>query len=338
MKLTIGIPTFNGAHRIGQTLDSILHQLTAELAEQIEILVSDNASTDDTEAVIRRYQQDSGVPIVYFRHDRNRGYDVNVDSLFRHASGEYVWTLADDDTLRPGAIERLLHVLQSQPDLCVVLVNFIAFDPELRDIRDAVALPNDMVCRTPEEFLKAAESKYSLLSSLIFRRKAWLSEDATPGLGSNFIHVYSLLKVLPTGKSLIIAEPLVNYRQGSTNFGVTGDSLLKTGLSACRVVLSMRSMGYDQHIIRWLLKKSERYIYGLVISSKLAGISDKRAIARSLIEVYPTPTVFLKLIPAIFFPDAAFTFLYRLRKSSTRMLRSIKKRLMPSPSNKSTEK
>lgn len=330
LKLTIGIPTFNGARRIGETLDSVLSQVTEALAGQLEVVVSDNASTDETEAVVRRYQNTSRVPILYSRHSKNMGYDFNVDSLFHRATGDYVWTLADDDTLRPGAIAKVVAALTSRPDLRIILVNFIAYDADLKEVRDAVEISGDAYCRTPEDFLKRSESKYSLLSSLVFNRAAWLQEDKAAGFGSNFIHVYALFKILRTGSSLIVAEPLVNYRQGSTNFGVSGDSILRTGLSACSVVSSMRAMGYESAITKWLLKKSERYIYGLVIASKLAGIQDKAYIARRLIAIYPTPTVFLKLVPAIFLPDRLFSVLYRLRKSTTRGLRCLKSRLFQS--------
>lgn len=327
LKLTIGIPTFNGARRIGETLNSVLSQATDALVDQLEIVVSDNASTDETEAVVRRYQGDSKVPIIYARHSKNIGFDLNVDSLFQRATGDFVWTLADDDTLRPGALAKVVAALSSNPYLSIVLVNFIAYDPELKEVRDVVEIASDIHCQTPEEFLTKSESKYSLLSALIFKRSAWLLEEKAAGIGSNFIHVYLLFRILRTGSSLIVAEPLVNYRQGSTNFGISGDSILRTGLSACSVVSSMTLMGYDKTIVKWLLRKSERYIYGLVIASKLAGIQDKAHIARKLIAIYPTPTVFLKLVPAIFIPDRLFTALYRLRKSTTRGLQSLKKRI-----------
>jgi len=330
VKLTIGIPTFNGARRIGETLDSILIQTTESLAEQIEIVVSDNASTDDTEAVIRHYQGVSKIPIIYARHPENMGYDVNVDSLFQRSTGKYVWTLADDDTLRPGALSRVLTAITLQPDLSAILVNFVAYDADLEEVRDAVAISDDIFCWTPEDFITRAESKYSLLSALIFHKEAWLHAEKAAGYGSNFIHVYALFKILRTGSSLIIAEPMVNYRQGSTNFGVSGDSILRTGLSACAVVNSMESMGYDRTLPRMLLKKSRRYIYGLVIASKLAGIQEKLHIAGKLISFYPTPTVFLKLIPVIFLPDRLFLTMYQIRKSTTRWLQNLKRRIFQS--------
>lgn len=323
-RLTFAIPTYNGAHQIGQTLDSILNQITNDLVELVQIVVSDNGSTDETKEVIKKYQEISNISISYFRHEKNLGYDKNVDFLFRMADGDYVWTLADDDLLRPGAVNKILSALKKYLDPHVILVNFIAFDSDLIGVKDYVEIPIEMECHNPNDFLKNAESKYSLLSALIFSRRSWLSIDTTPGMNTNFIHVYSMLKMIRNGTSLIIPEPLVSYRQGSINFGTSGDSMLGIGLSSCQVVNSMKSMGYDKKIIKWLLRKSKTYIYGLVISSKIAGIKDRSKFAKLLFFIYPTPKVLIKLIPIILMPDNVFHYIYGLRKSTTYNLKKLK--------------
>lgn len=323
--LTVGIPTYNGAHRIGHTLDSVLKQIPRELESQVDILVSDNASTDETAALIQSYQAKHAVRISYSRNEKNLGYDRNVDMLFKHANGQYVWTLADDDVLKDGAISIILDLLNHHPELKTILVNFDAYDAQLESIQDQMEIPGDILCRDPESFLSRAASRYSLLSSLILDKAAWNQEDLTKGFGSNFIHVYALFRLLLRGPSYIVSRPLVNYRQGSTNFGTSGDAVLATGLSACTVTSLMEEMGHEPKTVRKLLGNSRRYIYCLVRDAKLLGIKNKSLAARALLRIYSNPTVWFKLVPMIYCPDAIFRKLYTFKKSVSSRTRGIER-------------
>lgn len=320
LKLTIGIPTYNGSNRIRETLDSILWQIDEKLVSDIEILVADNGSIDETKSIIDSYKKNAAISIKYIRHENNIGFDRNVDSLFHNASGDYVWTLADDDTLQPNALKRVIESVEKDL-LNVILVNFIAFDSNMKSVRDAVPLSRDVIYSDPEAFLKDAKSKYSLLSSLIFNKKAWLNTNIEPGIGSNFIHVYSLLNILPKGLSKIISEPLINYRQGSENFGTSTESVLNISFSACHVILSMKTMGYKKSIISWLLRQSENYIHQLVINLKLEGIESRQKIIKNLLALYPTPRTIFKIIPILYIPDNLFKDIYFRKKKLSKILK-----------------
>lgn len=325
--LTIGIPSYNGAHRISQTLDSVLKQIPQELVGQVDILVSDNASTDETAALIQSYQAKHTVRISYSRNETNLGYDRNVDMLFKKAEGRYVWTLADDDLLKDGAISFILELLYRHPELRAILVNFDAYDAQMESIQDQVEIPGDIYCSDPESFLSRAASRYSLLSSLILDKATWNSEDLTKGFGSNFIHVYALFKLLLRGPSYIVGRPLVNYRQGSTNFGTSGDDILATGLSACTVTALMKEMGHKQETVRKLLEESRRYIYCLVRDAKLLGIKNKTVAASALLHIYSNPIVWFKLVPMIYCPDSIYQPMFRFKKKSSALARSLKHKI-----------
>lgn len=97
--LTIGIPTYNGAPHIRETLDSILSQDPNILDSKVEILISDNASTDETELIVREYSSKHPNLIRYSKNEINIGFDRNLDMLFKKANGAYVWLMGDDDAL-----------------------------------------------------------------------------------------------------------------------------------------------------------------------------------------------------------------------------------------------
>jgi glycosyltransferase involved in cell wall biosynthesis len=96
--LSIAIPTFNGSAYILDTLDSIQNQLD-DCKSKIEIVISDNASNDGTDILIKNYQRNSTVKIVYSKNSENLGFDKNVDFCIQKSSGKYVWLLGDDDLL-----------------------------------------------------------------------------------------------------------------------------------------------------------------------------------------------------------------------------------------------
>ena len=88
-KVSIGIPTFNRADLLRRSIESALGQDYPN----IEVLVSDNASTDETPAIC----QGLGDRIKYFRQSINLGPLTNFSKVLEMASGEFFMWLGDDD-------------------------------------------------------------------------------------------------------------------------------------------------------------------------------------------------------------------------------------------------
>ncbi|MDO7884404.1 glycosyltransferase family 2 protein [Hymenobacter cheonanensis] len=97
--LTIAIPTYNRA----RLLETCLTQLAREFGNNsaVEILVSNNASTDDTATIVRQYQASVFPKLHYIENEVNLGPDRNIAQCFREAKGKYVWIFSDDDILLP---------------------------------------------------------------------------------------------------------------------------------------------------------------------------------------------------------------------------------------------
>jgi glycosyltransferase involved in cell wall biosynthesis len=91
-KVSIGMPVYNGGSSIQQAIESILTQTFTDF----ELIISDNASTDDTEAICRLYEK-RDARIRYVRHEKNRGSSANFQFVLDEAVGEYfMWAAADD--------------------------------------------------------------------------------------------------------------------------------------------------------------------------------------------------------------------------------------------------
>jgi glycosyltransferase involved in cell wall biosynthesis len=89
--LTIGIPTFNGDCSISETLDSIVSQDCTD----IEVLVMDNASTDNTLKIVKQYEEKYNF-IRHIKNETNVGYDKNYNLTIFNANGRFVWTVCVD--------------------------------------------------------------------------------------------------------------------------------------------------------------------------------------------------------------------------------------------------
>lgn len=113
--VSVGIPVYNRAHLLKQAIESVRAQDYAHL----EIVISDNASTDETEAVCRDYAQ-RDARICYIRQEANRGPRENFIEVYLQSTGEYFMWLGDDDWIDPNYISRCVATLQDNPDCSLV--------------------------------------------------------------------------------------------------------------------------------------------------------------------------------------------------------------------------
>ena len=107
-KLSICIPTFNRCSHLSNCLNSIILN-TSYNKKDVQICVSDNFSTDETEAVVRHAQKK--IDIVYRKNKKNLGIPRNFLNVINMADGKYAWLIGDDDLLMPNTFERLLKIM-----------------------------------------------------------------------------------------------------------------------------------------------------------------------------------------------------------------------------------
>ncbi|MDF5755011.1 glycosyltransferase family 2 protein [Spongiactinospora sp. TRM90649] len=123
--VSIGLPTYNGASRVPEVIRSILAQDHANL----ELVICDNGSTDDTEQVCRALAGVDG-RIVYHRHPRNVGLLNNFISAIRLAKGEYFRWVGDDDRLEPQCVSRSLEPFLRDERLVLVTTQVAYTGPD----------------------------------------------------------------------------------------------------------------------------------------------------------------------------------------------------------------
>lgn len=141
VSVSIGIPVYNGERFLAQTLDSILDQTY----QDFEVIISDNASDDATEAICRSYaEKDSRIH--YCRNATNLGAAYNYNRLVDLARGKYFKWAAHDDLLAPTFLERSVEMLEEYPDYALVYPLSSIIDEEgepVRQLRSISGLDSD---------------------------------------------------------------------------------------------------------------------------------------------------------------------------------------------------
>lgn len=108
--LSICIPTYNRAGFLSTSLERFLQGITSDM--DIELLISDNCSSDETPEVVKSAMTD-GLKWTYIRNEYNIGPDGNFLQCFRKAKGKYIWLCGDDDFLIPERLKHLYDILVS---------------------------------------------------------------------------------------------------------------------------------------------------------------------------------------------------------------------------------
>ncbi|MFA5284776.1 MAG: glycosyltransferase family 2 protein [Smithellaceae bacterium] len=316
-KISILIPTYNRAAFLRNALDSIV----AQNARDIECVISDNASSDDTAEIVKSFQKNHAY-IKYFRNEANLGFDSNILASLSRATGEYVWLFGDDDYMLPGAIGVVRETIARNYNLALVYVNYSISSRDFKKIikRRAVPLYKNKLCKTSDDCLKTILCDLTFMSSLVFQRALYPAvRNCENFIGSGFIHFYIVLSILKRNRSYIIAEPYVKNRSGNS-----GDypffKYFVVGL--CRILDAAKRLDYKSESIT----KTKKAILRLLIFRKILvfrSVDPKslKGTLQLLIENFSSePFFWFFVLPVYFVPSVFVRFLYSLYMTSFRGL------------------
>lgn len=109
VQVSVVVPTYNYAHFLGECLDSIEQQTLRQKGVSIEIIVVDDASTDDTQGMLGQRQ---GLRVI--RHSQNRGLCAALNTGHSASQGKYIINVDADNVLPPNALELLYNTLEEK--------------------------------------------------------------------------------------------------------------------------------------------------------------------------------------------------------------------------------
>jgi|SRR2546423_3384603 len=207
--VSIGLPVYNGELSLREALDALL----AQDYPNIELIISDNASTDGTREICREYAaRDSRVR--YYRNETNLGAGENFNRVLDLSAGNYFMWAAHDDWWHPSNIRRCVEVLEQNPQAVLCSTAFTIHDESGKR-----STPPHNIIEAPSQ--SRAKRIYQLLSydehaiSIYGVHRAELLRKVNrfkPVWGTD---VVLLTELCLLGPILAVPESLFSYRRNS---------------------------------------------------------------------------------------------------------------------------
>lgn len=316
--LSICIPTYNRPHYLERALKSLTEQIldNPNLSSQIEIVVSDNCSPEETRKVAESYQKNFP-QVKYFRNETNVGFDKNILNVVTKATGKYCWYLGDDDVIENGALEFVCNTLKERnPD-------FIGFhsEPIIED-ESYLKLNNysskDIISENDfNEFYFKGYCQGGV-SVLLFNRDQWLSVLDSENYLEHWLYYETVLKILVKTKNpmLFITAPVVKTGQ-DCRWAENGTELF-TFINSNILLEAMLKMGYDKDRINKTLKENALKIIIVLLRAKSNNLKINK---KNLAYIYKH----MAYLPIHY--KILLTIIYFIPNRILKIIKSIKKKL-----------
>ena len=205
-ELSICIPTYNRLEYLRELLPGLLTQIDAVPEGTVELVVSDNVSTDGTADCLRSIDRS------YFRfwtNETNIGGDRNFLKCIQEAKGDYVWLVGDDDLVAPDAVARVLKCIEERrPGLLISDIGSCSLSGEYVDYRDYLVRE----CHRDG----GAALRHTLISSNIFLRSSFDMDLAVRSLRTQYAHMFGLMG--RTLEKVVVAPGIVSTRPVRADF------------------------------------------------------------------------------------------------------------------------
>lgn len=221
--ISICIPTYNGAAYIAEAMKSAICQTYSNC----EIIISDDASTDNTLQIVETFRDKSPFPIRIFNHKPN-GIGANWNNCVKKSNGEYIKFLFQDDVLDATCVQEMLKVFKIAPNIGLVASKRrIIIEQNTKEIEDWLSkyknlqvqfekgdtttrinyklFKEDFFLKKP--FNKIGEPSVTMFKKSIIDKINLFDEELKQIL--DYVFYYRLLKKFDI---IIINKPLVSFR------------------------------------------------------------------------------------------------------------------------------
>lgn len=171
--LTIAIPTYNRANYLKENLDVLLPQCN-KFKDSVEVIISDNASKDETEAVVRGFIENSMYPVKYNRNIENKGIPANIEIVTGSSQGKYIFLMGDDDIMSYNFLDIIMPFLQSDVEYGIIHWGRLVGDENCNNNNIHNKQFRGLVnISSASDFLRSTVSATNFLSSCLFSKKCW---------------------------------------------------------------------------------------------------------------------------------------------------------------------
>jgi glycosyltransferase involved in cell wall biosynthesis len=218
-RVSICIPSYNGANYIGNAIDSVL----AQDYPNLELVVADDASTDDTRAIVQCFS-DPRIRLVPGK--TNLGMGPNWNRCLRESRGNYIKILPQDDLLRPDCIRRQIEVLDADSEMHLAFVfsarSIIGASGRAYFQRRYSRWPSGPVA-SRELIRRAARGGTNPVGepgAVLFRREAALFAGEFDGSSPFVVDIDYWVRLLQWGAAYYLGDALASFRVSSLSHSV----------------------------------------------------------------------------------------------------------------------
>ncbi|MFN4894741.1 MAG: glycosyltransferase family 2 protein [Pseudomonadota bacterium] len=250
--LSIYIPTYNRAAPLTDLLVQLAEMRAHVPSGQLEIVVADNASTDQTYDLMQVALREQIVDL-YVRRAKNMRADTNMLDCFRLTRGSFVWILCDDDLPMPSAFKNIRQVMQEHGNsISMIYLNRSWEGMHGEVFRSPVSVCATGVERSVTSILSSPGVDLLTASTLVLKRPVCHGQYASQfGLGRFISPLTLALDALCRGPAYLFSEPQVRYRDGDkSEWGSEWPNIWKENVPAL-----LRQFVTDNHIepsvIQW---------------------------------------------------------------------------------------
>lgn len=205
--ISILIPVYNVADYVEECLNSIL----AQIDDNAEIIVMNDASTDNSWEVLQTYQTNQKVTLVQAPH--NRGLSGTRNALLPLATNQYVWFIDSDDAMHDGAYTKVVNALASM-DVDMLGGNYMAWRGDNKRPKKAfVGTANQIINNDSLQFIKnIVENNSNHVWNKIYKRS--VIKDIGFQEGKKFEDIYYMTDLSKVIKNFAFIDyPLIDYRE-----------------------------------------------------------------------------------------------------------------------------
>ena len=246
--LSICIPTYNRAAYLRQCLDSILSSVRG-FEKDIEIIISDNASEDETGKIANEYR--SVHSFIHYHKNETNVFGQNFYIAASIAKGDYIWLFGDDDLMEPHAVRVVLEKIKKNYNL--VVCNYPLWSNDFSTVIRERMIPirHDMIISDHNALLRTMGSRLGFISMSIIRSDIFLelplSEyEAYVEYELPFLYaVYS--GVSNRCRTYVCAQPLLKQRGASFDAYASKDWWYKCFVVGSSLIFEeLRKKGYSE--------------------------------------------------------------------------------------------
>jgi len=249
--LSICVPTYNRCCYLRESLTSILSSAKG-YEEKIQIIILDNASTDDTKIVVEEFQKIYPW-IQYHRNAENIGPERNFYCVAQKASSEYIWIFSDDDKMEGNAISTIINRIELGYNL--IVCNYSLWSNDFsRIIKQRYhSIDRDKKFSDPNELMKHFGISLGLISGVVIQKELFLKTpyaeyEAYAEYSLSFLYsIYA--SIFPDCNATYIAAPIVCQRGVDKLSNDTYNWYKVFAIGASIILEALSTKGYTKRAI-----------------------------------------------------------------------------------------